>query len=230
MDTFFIEYIFHFPDNDKNNYLIKIDKKSRILINSNLPIFNDPNWTALEFCQCANCPLIKEQTPFCPIARNLNSLVISFENKISYQEVRVEVKTSQRNYSKETNLQSALQSLFGLVMAVSGCPEMKFFSQIAIFHLPFANMEETIFRASSVYLLNQYFNKQQNIKYDFSMRGLKEIYAQVEQVNQGVIQRVRAMVKSGDANQNAIATLNSFAQMFSLQFHLDLELLSYIFK
>jgi hypothetical protein len=229
LDTIFYEYIIHFQDKTDRHYRVEIDKKSRRIVQSNNHVNDSVEWTNLDYCKCSNCPLEKSDYPKCPIAYNLHSLVAVFKDRISYEEVSVEIISNQRSYKKETALQIALQSLFGLLMAASDCPNMKFLSSMAIFHLPFASFEETILRAASFYLLKQYFQKAGNQSYDFSMDGLKKQYEAVEFVNHGLLERIQSIETEGDASLNAITTLNAFAQMFSLQYELDLATLHYVF-
>jgi hypothetical protein len=229
LDTLFYEYIIHFPDKSTRHYRVEIDKKTRRIIQQDKKLHDSVEWTNLDYCKCSNCPLMQSDYPKCPIAFNLHSLVEVFKDRISYEEVSVEIISDQRTYKKETTLQIALQSLFGILMAASDCPNMNFLSSMAIFHLPFASFEETILRAASFYLLKQYFQKASNKSYDFSMDGLKKQYEDVEMVNQGLLQRIQSMETEGDASLNAITTLNAFAQMFSLQYELDLASLQYVF-
>lgn len=230
MNIYNVEYIFYFSNRNIRKYKISVDKKTKRIVNSNFSSTNDLEWTNLEFCKCQNCSLNSEENTKCPMAVHLNSLVTAFSDKISYNEIDITVITDQRTYKKNATFQYGLQSLFGLVMATSGCPHMEFFSQMALSHLPFSNMDETMTRATSFYLLSQYFKKQDCKDYDFSMHGLKNIYNEIEQVNHGIIKRIRSKVQAGDANQNAIATLNSFAQMFNVQYEINLENISYQFK
>ena len=229
LDTIFYEYIIHFPDDTIRNYRVEIGKKTRRIIHTDIEIKDAAEWTNLEYCQCDNCPLDKVEYPKCPIAHNLYSLIEIFKDRISYEGVTVEILSNQRSYKKQTTLQIALQSLFGILMAASDCPNMKFLSSMAIFHLPFASFEETILRASSFYLLKQYFQKTCNQYYDFSMDGLKKQYEAVEMVNQALLERIQSIETEGDASLNAINTLNAFAQMFSLQYELDLASIQYVF-
>lgn len=229
MDTIFFEYIIHFSDQEVRHYRVEIDKKTRRIIQSDKNYHDSVDWTNLSYCKCSNCPLKITEYPKCPIAFNLHSLVEVFKDRISYEEVSVEIISNQRSYKKETTLQIALQSLFGILMAASDCPNMNFLSSMAIFHLPFASFEETILRAASFYLLKQYFQKASNQYYDFSMDGLKKQYEDVEMVNQGLLERIQSIETEGDASLNAITTLNAFAQMFSLQYELDLASLQYVF-
>jgi len=229
LDTIFYEYIIYFSDNTNRLYRVEIDKKRRKILQTEAYSEDCVRWTDLDYCQCSNCPLNNELHPKCPIAHNLHSLIEVFKDRISFEEVSVEIVSPQRSYKKETTLQIALQSLFGILMAASDCPNMKFLSSMAIFHLPFASFEETILRAASFYLLKQYFLKTSNRFYDFSMEGLKKQYEEVEMVNQGLLKRIQSIETEGDASLNAITTLNAFAQMFSLQYELDLASIQYVF-
>jgi hypothetical protein len=232
LEIFNIEYDFFFDDDKTNviNYKLVIDKNTKTIVESNFTADSNQSWTDLDFYQCNNCPLKVESTLKCPIAVHLNSLVKTFSDKISYTEIEIQVITDQRTYSKKASFQYGLQSLFGLVMATSGCPHMQFFSKMALFHLPFSNMEETMIRATSFYLLDSYFNQNLTEEDAFNLDGLKKIYNQVEEVNHGIIRRIRSIIQEGDATQNAISTLNSFAQMFNVQYEIDLQSYSYIFK
>ena len=230
MESIFYEYIIYFPDETIRRYRVDIDKKNRRIINTSANLEDDVEWTDLEHCQCENCPLNKNIYPKCPVAHNLYSLIEVFNDQISFEEVSVEIISDQRTYKKDTTLQIALQSLFGILMAASDYPNMNFLSSMALFHLPFASFEETILRAASFYLLKQYFQKRNNLFYDYSMDGLKKQYEAVEKVNQGLLERIQSIETEGDASLNAITTLNAFAQMFSLQYELDLASIQYIFS
>ena len=224
------EYVFYLAEGDIRKYLVEIDKKRRTLINAKMMEPDSVQWTDLSFHQCSICPLKESEYPKCPIAWNLHSIIETFGDQISFQEVEVEIITNQRIYKKSTSLQIGLQSLFGLLMASSNCPKLHFLSPMTLFHLPFATFEETILRSASFYLLKQFFNKSDGKEYNFSMEGLKQQYEEVETVNQDFLGRIQAIEMDGDASLNAINTLNAFAQMFSLQYEINLESLHYIFK
>lgn len=224
------EYVFYLPDGDIRKYLVEINKKTRTLSNFQMMQPDSVDWTNLTFHQCSICPLDETKFPKCPVAWNLHSIIETFGDQISFQEVDVEIIANQRTYKKSTTLQIGLQSLFGLLMASSNCPKLHFLSSMTLFHLPFASFEETILRAASFYLLKQFFNKSEEKEYNFSMDGLKQQYEEVETVNQDFLGRIQAIEMDGDASLNAINTLNAFAQMFSLQYEINLESLHYIFK
>lgn len=111
MDTIFFEYIIHFQDNTVRHYRVEIDKKSRHIIQLDNNLNDSVEWTNLDYCKCSNCPLEKTDYPKCPIAYNLYSLVEVFKDRISYEEVSVEIISNQRTYKKDTTLQIALQSM-----------------------------------------------------------------------------------------------------------------------
>lgn len=230
VQTLSFEYIFTFSGGESINYKIEINKETKTILCASYQVNEDVYWSDLGFYKCSNCPLDTVIVPKCPVALNLQSLIEMFSKYSSVEKVNVEIRTEQRAYSKKTTLQYGLQALFGLLMAASGCPNLRFLSPMVLFHLPFANMEETLLRSASFYLLKQFFNKLDNIKFDFSLDGLKDHYKEVEKVNQGILNRVRAVENMGEASQNALIILNAFAQMFEFQHQYDLWLLKYIFK
>ena len=229
-ETVTYEYIFHLPDRETKNYKIEIDKKTKTILCSNARAQEGIYWSDLGFYKCSNCPLDVLQIPKCPVALNLQSLIEIFDKYASIEEAEIEVRVPQRTYKKKTSVQIGLQALFGLLMAASGCPNLKFLSPMVLFHLPFADVEETLLRSASFYLLKQFFNKIDNKEFDFSLEGLKNQYQEVEKVNKGILARIRAIEDMGEASQNAIITLNTFAQMFSFQHEYDLWMLKYIFQ
>jgi hypothetical protein len=114
-------------------------------------------------------------------------------------------------------------------MATSDCPIMNFLKPMARFHLPFSSVEETTARTASMYLLGRYFRyKDQSdiIKMDF--KTLENHYAQVRQVNEGIIKRISSVSKQ-DADKNAIVTLHSLSLFLSMEIDYSLSSLEYIF-
>jgi hypothetical protein len=82
---------------------------------------------------------------------------------------------------------------------------------MARFHLPFANVEETYYRAASMYMLAQHYRWQNNLSADLDMIGLKRFYANVANVNRGMANRIRAN-KREDGAVNAIVLLDMFVR------------------
>jgi hypothetical protein len=74
----------------------------------------------------------------------------------------------------------------GLIMATSGCPSLSYLKPMARFHLPLATAEETVYIATSMYLLAQYFLQKEGHKADLNLEGLLEIYHNIELINQAI--------------------------------------------
>ena len=71
----------------------------------------------------------------------------------------------------------------GLLIAGSQCPYTHFFKPMARFHLPFANKDETLWRAAATYLMARYFTDQGLKEEDMDLDGLVKIYNDVAQLN-----------------------------------------------
>lgn len=170
-----------------------------------------PEWTNLEFHQCANCPLEVGNRTHCPAAVSMVGLVDRFTALLSHDRAAVEVTTSDRVVCRESTIQHGICSLMGLLMATSRCPMTGFFKPMARFHLPFASTEETIWRATSTYLLAQYFKHQDGGDPDLTFAGLVRIYNEILTLNASFVKRLRAAC-DGDSMINAIILLDLFAQ------------------
>ena len=221
-----ITYHFKFPKTgeDTLTYHLGLDEDTFQFIPLEKNLSPTSKWANLDFHQCKNCPLKKEQSPTCPVASNLFSLVYYFHTYPSYKQSMIFIETADRSYAKNASIQEGLYSIFGIIMATSGCQHLNFLRPMARFHLPFASAEETIFRAAAFFLLGDYLkNKGSNV----SLEKLKEKYQQVQIVNQGILQRIRNITKA-DADLNALVILDNFAQMISLEMSNDFSgLLSY---
>lgn len=117
----------------------------------------------------------------------------------------------------------------GLIMATSGCPVMNILKPMARFHLPFATIDESLFRSVSVYLLRQYFIYLDQGESDFHLENVKSYYDKIEKVNSGILRRIKSATKL-DADRNAIVILNCLAQILHLELDDNLQSLAYIFK
>jgi hypothetical protein len=186
------------------------------------------DWTRLGYEQCRCCPLTPDIHPRCPIAVNIMELVDNFKDVFSYHDCTVVCETVERKYLKNTSVMEGLSSIFGVIMATSDCPVMEFLKPMARFHLPFSTIEETTVRTASLYLLAQYFQykDQPGMKFDF--RILENHYARAQQVNEGLLKRIKS-VSSEDADKNAIITLHSMSQFLSMEIDYSLGGLESIF-
>lgn len=74
-------------------------------------------WTHLTFEQCPGCPLAPSEHKHCPAALDVQAIATVFSDILSYERTRVEVTTPERAFLKETDVQTGLRGLLGLVMA-----------------------------------------------------------------------------------------------------------------
>ena len=188
-----------------------------------------PEWTKLDFFQCNHCPLDVKDRPFCPVAVSLVKIVDRFDTLLSYNETHLVVTTKERIIVHDTTVQRAVGSLMGLVMATCGCPHTVYFKPMARFHLPLANNQETIYRAASMYLLAQYFLKRKGKPADLELKGLEDIYNNIQVVNYTIAERLRAATKT-DSVLNALVELDIYAQTLSMVIEDSLEDLRPLFS
>jgi hypothetical protein len=206
MEILEISYCFILDDQRREVFDLQLDARSLELINKGSQDF--PFWTDLEYHQCPHCPLNKESVPHCPVATTLASVIERFENVFSYDEVDLEVITSQRHVTQHTTAQRALGSFIGLLFATSGCPHTDYFKPMARFHLPLASLEDTMFRVTSMYLMAQYFRHKEGKECEFELTGLAEIFDNMHQLNIMVTERIRSATQT-DSSINAVIQLDS---------------------
>ena len=188
-----------------------------------------PAWARLPFHKCIPCPLQETEHPFCPVALSIADLVTTFKDTASYVACTVICASPERTVTKKTFVQEGLASILGLLMAISGCPIMDFFKPLARFHLPFASVDESIFRIVSVYMLRQYYRKGGANEDQLLFDDIKNHYAQVKQVNKGMLDRILDITDL-DADKNAIVTLSSLGQILEMEIATNLESLHHLFS
>jgi len=215
-DTLLIRYTYEFEDGYCESHEVRLHRETLELcepVNSERtePAGGLPEWTRLDNHKCAGCPLTSDAHPHCPAAVALANLSTSFGNRTSHTPVHVTVETPTRTITRKAPLQEALFPLLGLRMATSGCPILSKLRPMARFHLPFADSEETAYRAISMYLVSQFLRQSKGLPAEFDLRGLAEIYEQVHEVNLTFSKRL-AQASSSDANINSLTTLDMFAQ------------------
>ncbi|PIF02899.1 MAG: hypothetical protein CR990_00610 [Desulfococcus sp.] len=213
MAEFQIRYEFQMTDGHREVFDLRLDEAHSNLVSPAPAVF--PEWSRLACHQCSHCPLDAALEPFCPVALNLADLVSRFNLLTSYDGMKVVVSTRERTYIKKTSAQQAISSLMGLLIAASRCPMTFFFKPLAKFHLPFATTEDTIWRATSTYMLSQYFLKQQGYTVDFELRRLNRIYSDIQKLNQALADRLRSVCEK-DSTVNAVGILDIFAQSLPL--------------
>ena len=100
---------------------------------------------------------------------------------------------------------------------------------MARFHLPFSSYEETVVRSLGTYLLGEYIKQQDDPQHAIGLEGLSAKYAQIALLNQGIIERIRAL-KGADATQNAVIVLDSFASLLPMEIDSGLAEIKQLFK
>ncbi len=207
MEPMVIRYRFDVDDGTHAEFEVVLDPQTLELSDPGPAL---PAWTLLEFHQCPHCPLSPMEHVRCPAAAHLARLVQAFDHLPSHARAMVEVLTDQRTVIHETSVQQGVGALMGLLMATSGCPVTTFFRPMARFHLPFANQEETAFRAASTYLLADYYRRRGGGGSDDAFEGLARIYRDMHVLNLAMGDRLRAATRT-DSSVNAVIVLDTFA-------------------
>lgn len=188
-----------------------------------------PEWTRLDNHKCSHCPLDSLEVFFCPLALRMVPLAEKMSDVTSFDEVTVTVIQEERTVSRETSAQEGISALMGIITATSGCPHTVFFKPMARFHLPFANTEETFYRAASMYMLGQYYRWQSGKSVDLELDGLLNFYSQVALVNKGIANRLRSERRE-DGTVNAVVLLDMFVKSMPVMIPEMLEELKPLFK
>lgn len=226
MNPIRIKYVFRWPDAGEDSYELALDEITLDIISPHPGEI--PQWAALDFNKCPSCPLDAKSSPYCPLALALVSLNTGFAHWASYEKVHVTVVTDERTTFKETTVQQAVRSLMGLISPCSGCPHTLFFKPMARFHQPFSTELETIYRASSMYMLAQYFLKIEGREADHGLAGLNDIYQSLHEVNTYCAMRLRHGA-SNDSTVNAVVLLDMFAKSLPYAINESLEELGHLF-
>ncbi len=153
-----IAYTYTFKNGMTKNFTMVLDRATLALQLEKRP--NPPLWALLTHKKCENCPLSEREHLYCPVALNFADIAEQFKDIVSHENVDVTVAVEERTYSKSTTIQAGLSPLIGIIMTTSGCPVMAHLKPMVRFHLPFASLDETIFRMATMYLMAQYFQKQ----------------------------------------------------------------------
>ncbi|WP_186645712.1 DUF6901 family protein [Fluviispira vulneris] len=209
-----IIYKFIFKNGKEVDYKVDLN---RVDSNQPTPSLDNVDWTDLDFNKCSVCPLSSQTHKKCPAAIDVQQMMTEFRDVLSTDMVKVSVETQNRFYYKECDAQTGLKALVGLVMATSSCPILKQFKGLAFYHLPFASIEETSFRAISSYLIKQYFIAKNNGVADWELNNFSKFYDIAQNVNECFFERIKVASKA-DANLNAIVAFSSQSMILSITF------------
>lgn len=194
-------------------FTVHLDPRTLELVST--PPASLPAWTRLDFHQCANCPLKAVTHPHCPLAVATVDLADFFAALISYEEVTVSLETREREYRSTTSAQRGISSLLGIYMVTCGCPVLARLRPMVRFHLPFASLTETVYRAISMHLVGQFLRQRRGLTPAWDLSGLIQAYEQIQTVNQSFANRLR-QIERHDAGANAVVILDSFAGYVAL--------------
>lgn len=195
-----VEYRFSLPTGETHRFTVDLCETER---EPSTAAVHPPEWTSMAFHQCPDCPLTSSPNSRCPAALDIHRVVGTFSSIMSHTEADIEVVTPQRSYHKTCDVQTGLGALLGLIMATSGCPVLSRLKAMAHFHLPFATLDETIFRTVGTYLIQQYLIAQDGGTPDFELTHLKKLYEELETLNNAMAHRLRHAAEA-DASVNAI--------------------------
>ena len=212
-ENLWFEYKFLFTNGDEKIFILGLDPKSMNVIRSSNHVPSE--WTRLETFKCPHCPLEISKHTHCPVAENLEDIIIFFTDMPSYEKVRLQVTSYERTYFKETSVQVGVSGILGILMPTSGCPILSKLKPLVRFHLPFASIEDTQFRVLSMYLFAQYIKMKKGKHPDWEMEELKKVYDDIQILNRNVAEQI-SKVESKDASINAVVVLNNFANFVSI--------------
>ncbi len=189
-----------------------------------------PEWTKLEFCKCPNCTLKKEDHPYCPVAASLVDIIDYFKNLVSFEKAEVRVEAKERTYIQRIDLQKGVSSMMGIFTVSCGCPILSTLRPMVRFHLPFASLEETMYRWISMYLVRQFFRKKNGCEPDWELKELTGDLEQIHTVNTTLLKRIKNQ-RAKDTHINALIILDIFAEFIAQSFIRDnLSKIEYLFE
>lgn len=227
MESITYQYRFRFESGLEENFDIHLDGVTLEPLDPGPK--SPPEWVRLENHKCAHCTLDPLEVFFCPLALRLLPLVDRMGDVVSFDNVDVTVVLDERTIVRSATAQEGISALMGIITATSGCPHTEFFKPMARFHLPFANTEETFYRAASMYMLGQYYRWQAGKGIDMELEGLRYYYSQVALVNNGIARRLRAERRE-DGAINAVVLLDMFVKAMPDQFGDTLNELKPLFQ
>jgi len=212
-----IEYDFQISDDVQLSYVVDVDR----VYDTKLDHSHAPEWTRLEYQQCSNCPLSRDEYSHCPVAIDLQDVIGDFQKLPAFKKAMVTVKTPEREYRKQVGLEEGLRALMGVIMATSACPILGELKPMAKHHLPFTSIDEFVLRSVSLYLIQQYFVAKDGGEPDWELKGLVERNQKLQLLNQAFWQRVH-VASEGDSNLKAL--LSFFTMSSSVSFSLEAQL------
>lgn len=185
-------------------------------------------WIKLSYHKCEICPLSEKDNAICPAASDIVTLTLDFKNLKSFDRVKVTVNDQERSYFKNCDVQTALNSLLGLVLSTGNCPVLGQLRYMAHTHLPFANFEESIIRTMGHYLIKQIINQKDGKEHDLNMEMLGYFYSYLKIVNSNLQKRLQKHFHT-DANINAVQAFFSLSSLIEYSLNDELNDIKHLF-
>lgn len=221
-------YTFIFSNGDTQSIDITLKPDTLELIRE--PYENLPEWTQLDFHKCPNCTLDKEEYPYCPVAASLVDIIDYFKHLVSFEKAEVRVEARERTYLQRIDLQKGVSSMMGIFTVTCGCPILSTLRPMVRFHLPFASLEETMYRWISMYLVRQFFRQKKGCTPDWGLKELTQDLEQIHKVNSSLLKRIKSQ-RAKDTHINALIILDIFAEFIAQSFIRDnLSKIEYLFE
>ncbi len=183
-----------------------------------------PVWTALEHERCPHCPLPLEQDAVCPPAADLAPVVESFSALSSIARVNARVLSGEREVRKDTDAQTALSALMGLIMATSGCPILRRLKPLAEMHLPFASPVEVVHRNVAAHLVRAVLDGR-----PADIAELRRLFDEIDTLNFAFMARLRSAAEK-DASLNALVVLQAGGALVSCSLEDGLRRLRVVYE
>jgi hypothetical protein len=204
-----IRYRFTSPAHGTREFAVQLQADTLAVVRR--PGSSLPDWTALAYWQCPNCPLRPAEHAHCPVAASLVDIVDVFGSASSAEPAEIEVSTDSHRCLKQGLLMEGLSGLIGLHMVTAGCPHLDKLRPMVLTHLPFATLEQTTYRAAAMYRLAMYLRRRRGLDADETLDGLATIYQEILTVNDTFHRRLTG-IHLADANLNALFRLDTYAQ------------------
>lgn len=198
-----VTYSVDLPNGETVKFLIRLDEHGLL---EYLPD-QGPPWTRMEGQRCPNCT---DQDGACRAALAIAPVVDAFMNVDSLQQVRARAILA--NYTVEMNgsVARVVSSIMGLTMAAGGCPKIAPFRAMAMYHQPFATLEDTVIRAAGFLLLGRWAHA--TLADDNPFAPLVDAWKRLEEVNLRIGRCLRDCCAK-DAALNGLTNLDMFAKV-----------------
>ncbi len=206
-----VTYLFRIESGDEHRFEVELDRPAAHAAD------DLPAWTALAQNTCPHCPLPKAPGAVCPAAADLAPVVKRFSALASIVRAEVRVITDVREVRKDTDVQTALSGLMGLILATGGCPILHRLRPLAQTHLPFLTETEMVYRMAAMQLFGCFLRGE-----PASFDGLHHFFDDLDTLDKAFAGRLRTAAEK-DGSLNALMVLHARAMIASLSIDRELE-------